>query len=114
VKTIQQIKLVLPDIETMLANMQNHLEDGWGIEISKRRSGINQTISLYLNKHCVEFAILKNHYKKQTNRLKDQPQKIDVKTETNNFIEEKRQQLIESLTKTSDISLPVGNITWNI
>jgi hypothetical protein len=114
VKTLQQIKLAIPEIETMLANMQVHLEEGWGIEVSKRRAGINHSMSLYLNEHCLEFEVLKNHYKKQRNRFKDQPQKIDVKTETNNFIEEKRQKIIESLTKTNELTLPVGNVTWSI
>jgi len=112
VKTIEEIRKHLPKIDEMLKEFQRQLELGWGIEVSKRKTGINHTITLFLNKECLEFNIIKEHYKKQRNRA-NVPAPICVETKKEEMIEEKKQTILSEQKKFETI-LPIGVMTWTL
>ena len=61
-------KLTTDEINNMLLSFKHFLESGWGIEVSKRRSGITPKISRELDSEVEEFVLLKIKHRKQNVR----------------------------------------------
>ena len=90
----------LPDL---LKQFLAHLEDGWGIEVSKRLCGITVETARALERESLEFRIIKNHFKQNRSRLPKE--KLDLEAE----LKRHQDMLSENTVQKIQISpLPIG------
>jgi hypothetical protein len=96
----------IDDLPWLLKQFQSNLEDGWGIEVSKRLCGITVEMARILEQESLEFRIIKDHFKK--NRSRAEKAKLNLEAELKKRQEMSLQFLKETTEKLQQSILPIG------
>lgn len=102
-------KTPLPDDKTlrdMFKKMQFHLDDGDSVELSERKSGISQCMSIYLQKNYSDYKEFRQKYSRKNRNSYFRSHEYLIKTiEERNL---KHKQEIERLEALKKAELPFG------
>ena len=93
----------IDDLPWLLKQFQANLEDGWGIEVSKKLCGITVEMARILEKESLEFRIIKDHFKQ--NRSRAPKEKLNLQGE----LKRHQDMLGENSVQKIQVSpLPIG------